>query len=643
MELTPPQKTAVALNMLQLFPSSIRDTLISDSAFCLQYGIKTDAEVQFFGGKVSFKRSVFFNGIRKITQQECRVAKISEISGREWTVERIENGGQSPIRMYDGEQEIPLPHFAALSSNREDRLTAFEQDAAEVNFYSEQATKWRDILTQRPLTDIELDELQGELTLNPIHVAQSIISEIEIGESSVTTLVPDSTLYYISLVGAYSNSRDIQEYSYQTAKGHIEQLLNWNPVEGLIHSFLLSSHSFITSVIDVGDFTDEALVQVYERIQHDGDRFSQLGAIEVGLSILEKRPIIEPYLTKLLVQIRDDTPESPQSQFELLSSLIMLVEGELARKKILREPPPFWRRLASIAHASLLERCIVRAGADYKSFSDWAVPARGPLFYLQTMVDLRVEPRWQPDMVSADQLKAEFIGRILGAANKNKKNIESTPIKELIFGESTESIQGLAKPPYPYLPGPLEGSFESQNTPPDEIINEIEERLKAENLEPSSFTGLVNSALIFKLGPYHAQMAAKALRTAKHRILRKDSGAGLLPVLNGLATVAAIARSDELAKELVILCRKARYENPSIFTFDQHLSVGLITAAAYPDKTAWCQFLGDWLTELAFQPLEPNEAATMRTYVTKLCNLVPELWRTCGRADAALLSILPTS
>ena len=643
MELTPTQKTAVALNMLQLFPSSIRDTLISDSAFCLQYGIKTDAEVQFLGGKVSFKRSVFFNGIREIMQGKCRAAKIPEVSGTEWTIEYVENESKPRPRIFNGDQEIPLYHFSTLSNNKEDRLLAFERDAAEVNFYSERATKWRDILTQRPLTDIELGELQEELALNPIHVAQSVISDIKIGESSVTTLVPDSMLYYISLVGAYSNSRDIQEYSYQTAKGHIEQLLNWNPVEGLIHSFLLSPHSFITSVIDVGDLTEEALVQVYKRIQHDGDRFSQLGAIEVGLSILEKRPIIEPYLSKLLIQIRDDDLESPRSQFELLSSLIILVEGELARKKILRETPPFWRRLASIAHASLLERCIVSTGADYKSFSDWAIPARGPLFYLQTMVDLRVEPRWQPDMVSAAQLKAEFIGRILDAANKNKKYVESTSLNELIFGERSESIQDLAKLPYPYLPGPLEGGFESQSTPPDEIINEIEERLKAETLEPSSFTGLVNSALIFKLGPYHAQMAAKALRTAKHRILRKDIGAGLLPVLNGLATVAAIARSDELAKELVILCRKARYENPSVFTFDQHLSVGIITAAAYPDKIAWCQFLGDWLTELAFQPLEPNDAATLRSYVTKLCNIVPELWRTCGRADAALLSILPKS
>src|SRR5207249_2285328 len=139
------------------------------------------------------------------------------------------------------------------------------------------------------------------------------------------------------------------------------------------------------------------LIQAYEWLHKKGDRISQIGAIEIGLSILDKRPKIEPYVQGVIEQIRDDCADDDRGRFHLLSALIVLVEGELSRTKILRKKPPFWRRLASIAQASLIERCVIGSHVDMAEFTRWAVQARGQLFYLQTMSDLRREPRWHPD------------------------------------------------------------------------------------------------------------------------------------------------------------------------------------------------------------------------------------------------------
>ncbi len=67
--------------------------------------------------------------------------------------------------------------------------------------------------------------------------------------------------------------------------------------------------------------------------------------------------------------------------------------------------------------------------------------------------------------------------------------------------------------------------------------------------------------------------------------------------------------------------------------------IGLTAAAAHLDLAGWCKFVGEWVTELAFQPLGCDEMDRLHSHVEQLCHIVPELWHTCGRAEAALLCI----
>lgn len=52
----------------------------------------------------------------------------------------------------------------------------------------------------------------------------------------------------------------------------------------------------------------------------------------------------------------------------------------------------------------------------------------------------------------------------------------------------------------------------------------------------------------------------------------------------------------------------------------------------------WRDFVGDWLTELAFNDLEGKDGEVLHSYLQCLCRAVPELWISCGRADAALMA-----
>ncbi len=633
------ERSDLALAMLWLFPPSVRKSLILDPIFRNKYELKTDAEISFGDSGVSVKRSKLFDGIREIFANSATRPVLKDAAGEIWQLELVEKDNEYRIALSYGERRLFLPDFSALSPDQTKRLNGFERQVDEVNLPKEAATKWREILSSSALSDDDLDTLHAEMKETPIRLATLIRSEIEKGESSLSSLVPRSERYFNRLVGECRQSLNIAEYAHTGAQTHLNQLISWRVYDGFLLALLLSSHSFNSYAIDIGRIKEEDLIRAYEWLQSNGDLVSKLGAIEIGLSNLDRQQKIEPFIEKMIEQIRDDNVDSERSRFQLLSALIILVEGELSRTKVLNEKPPFWRRLASITQASLIEREIIGSAVDIAEFSKWAVANRGQLFYFQTLSDLRREPRWHPDLVTSQQLKAEFIGRIVNAANQNTSKIQKPALRKLLFGKGSESLQSLIEFPFPFLPGPLEGGIELQNEPPADIVRDIEERLSVDVLQTSSFAALVNSALIFRLDSNQAELAAKALRTAKHQLAQTDKRQ-LFSVLIGLATVAAVTRSSELADELRILTRRCRHEAGRNLPAEEAMRIGLIAAAAHPDLTGWCEFVGEWITELAFQSLQFDEAERLYSHLEQLCHIVPELWRTCGRTEAALSSVV---
>jgi hypothetical protein len=367
-----------------------------------------------------------------------------------------------------------------------------------------------------------------------------------------------------------------------------------------------------------------------------GDRISQLGALEFGLARLDLYPSLEPIITKMISAFLADRHED--GRVSDLSGLIVLVEGELARTGALRTFPPFWRRLAAIAHASLLEREMIRRGVAIQTFSDWGLRFRRQQFYMQTYIDMRKEPRWFPDLISAAQLKSEFVGRISGAAIQNEQKIKSPELRKLAL-EKGGPLQSLIIFPYPFLPGPLEGGVKSDTAMPAHIERELFESLKAELVAAKSFTMLLNAALIFKIGPELAELAANALRRAKYQLRGIGAQSQAFALLHGLAIVAAVTRSETLASEVRILVRVVRRRPGVNIGLDDALCITMTAAAAHADIDKWCIFLGDWLTELSYEEMEPPKATMLWSHIRGLCQMEPRLWATCARADAACAGV----
>ena len=632
----PPElRSALALGALNLQGPLVQDALLDDREFREEYGIKMDGVLALGGEDRTFSSSVLCGAVRKALSSTLR-QEVADREGREWKVERVQAEGELPrLLLYRDGERLTLPlEFVALSSHRETRLELLEGAASQVNLPRKAVESWRGILQGRPLDDFEVQHWQADRLDTPVARRDAIRMEIERGEGSPSTLVPPSRRYFERLVGKYDGSKSINDYAGGVGKAVIQERAAWQPVDGLLLSLLLSSHSSLTDQISVDGLGEEDLLGSLDYLAKHGDRISQVGAIEVGFRILKSRPEVEQAVCRLIREIREDGDREQANGFKLLAALFWFVDGEISRMRLFPDEPPFYRRLAALSQAALIHRQLVELRVDPKAFSDWA-SGWPPWHLTQSLADMRSEPRWRPEFASEAQLKADFCGRILVAGRRFEGDIKGTGIYDQVFGEDTNSLESVSDPICAFLPGPLEGGADSGAPVPAEVLERLETELEAEEAI-SAFVALGNVALVYRLEREHSEWAVEALKRAGQRLAGVEDGGGLSGVVNGLATVAAVARSPELADQLRILCRRYRRDGGHSLGIQETLVICLVAAASRAGLEEWMEYVGDLVTELAFGELDEAEGRIAYAYLTGLCHAVPELWIHCGRAEAAL-------
>ncbi|WP_111432024.1 hypothetical protein [Rhodobacteraceae bacterium DSL-40] len=430
----------------------------------------------------------------------------------------------------------------------------------------------------------------------------------------------------------------LSDYLSGGARRHIEDLLSWDQPLGLKFALLMASHPHVQQQIDLSDYPPQTLEDVFARLAESGDRVSQVGGFELGIRLLSTCPGLAGSLTGIARQLRDDDPNAEQGRMQLLSSLVAFVDGTIARAGILRSRPPFWRRMAAIAQASLIEQNIVEGGVDLSIAEEFSNLGRGPYFYEQTLIDLRREPRWLPDFIGPGRLHNELVGRVVGAVEADLESIKPGELLELVVGDSPDSLKRRMAVPFAFLPGPLEGACAVYRAPPSEIEELIRKDLENADGDFRSFIALVNFTPLFSISLESVALAAKTIREAQYLIRAGEGDADAFAMLSGLATAASAARSGELAREVRILARVIRRRSRAVLSPVNELRILMIAAAAFEELNAWSTFVGEWVTELAFDDITPGDAETLAFHLGVLLDIEPHLWQTCGRAQAALES-----
>ena len=639
---SPHVRSELALGLLALAPPLIHESLLDDAQFRDEFEIERDPLLVLGDSGPSFVRSELYDAIRQTLSDETDL-KVTDTEGRAWrlVVEKDNSQQRIPKISHNDHQIGLLPHSTLLSDSRE-RICSVNNLVHYFNLPVSSRDVWLSKVTERPLNDEEVDEFYDDFCDTPIHFKRSLRGEIANGTVSISSLVPRSKRYYERLVGVYDGSTSLRDYASGEGRQFIENLLSWRPLDGFLFSLLLSSHSALTAEVSVELLEKEEVVRAFSFLEKLGDRVSQLGAIEVGLRVLPEVPEIEPFIIRLIKQIRDENVEGSESEFNLLSTLFFLVDGELSRTRLFSEHPPYYRRLAALSHSALISRQFVNLGVGIDPFCKWVIDNCGMNyihFHLQSLVDMRLEPRWIPEFSSSSRMRVDFLGRIIDTASGCRESCGGTELYDLILGTGPDSLRSNIEFPHTLTVGPLAGGESVPETSAPPIFEEIEAQFRTEGKEPPPFFPLILCGPLLPCESALSDLAVDALKRGNHRLDDINDKSECLTVQTGLASVAAVTRSRSLADELRILVRQYKRDSQHTLSTGEAVRVCLTAAASRSDLKDWREYVGGCLTELAFSDLDDESIKVVDKHLQYLCHIDPGLWAFCSRADAALKSL----
>ena len=628
---------------LALIPETIRNSMIQDTEFLEAFVLSLRLEwIVSFPGGIRLKSNTLFDAVAEAERMNGVVAVCDE-DAQEWHVEFDTNdqGIRCPQLRREG-HTYDFPEGTLLLSDPSARERQFHSMADDAGLLGSHRERWIKILRERALSNNEMGQVHRDLEDTPYRLMRRMRESLLGGETPSDLFVPESQRYYERLIGNLGDAESVLEHAGNGAQELITELIAWKPRSGFSLSLPLASQAAYSAVIPVANLREDAVREVYDALVSNGDMLSRLAAVETGLPLLSERPWLADPICDLVNIIRTEDPEAGDDGFSDLSRYFMLADSEISRLGILRGAPCFYRRAASFAQATLIQRQLNAVGADPDGFRKWIDQHSCLRFYAQSLVDMRLAPRWHPDLIDAAQIKQEFVGRILNAAEANKERLRDGRLAALLSpkNEHEESVVSAAKFPRPYFSGPLEGNLPPPLGLPEDAKEIIDEQLSHPDLTTKSFITAVNLANIYAIKAELAARIAKRLKSGKYHLQEIQSEDEFAAFLSGLANLAAVTRSVELANDIQILVRKYRRDPAHKISITTACHTVFLAAAAHEDLDGWCSYIGNAVDELAFGAITKDEAGMLRSLIWRTSEAEPELWIRIGAAEAALSTYL---
>jgi hypothetical protein len=498
--------------------------------------------------------------------------------------------------------------------------------------------RWDKIIDQRALSHRELGMLAEDVARTPAVVSSTIALQLRQPQLPIEALVPRSLEYYQRLVGRLEGQRNIVEYVEQVASGHICALLEWDKTEGLRAALLLGAHSMVLDVLAKERISPTAFSKLVQWAK-TADPLTQTGVLELALKRSGDIAKCAPDVWELAESFCKVEQAEVVDAFAILSGVFHMVDGELGKRRMMAAKPPFWRRLAAMAHAALITRCMLANGAVPAETLEGMGSIRLTEYQMQGIVDMRTEPRWQGDFASPYQLRNEFGGRVFAAASLNEETAIKLGVRDLLLGDTPGGLKSGINLMSARLPGPLEGNVDPIEQLPEEVIQKMRASLSDPTLSILSFALISNTSLFVRLPEDVLILAAAAVRRANYHLDPKGKPEWVEACLTNLATAAAVNRNLPLADEMFIILRSYRRLFRGELSLDAAIRVGLISCASRSDLNEWCKCVGALMNDLSFGELDRGEANAIYALISSLCDLVPELWVTCGQGIAAVEAV----
>jgi acetolactate synthase regulatory subunit len=626
----------VAALVLEMLPPFIIVPLADDIAFSSAFGVSLTRVATIAG--VDVERDELLASVRLAMSAPGTEIEFLDTEGGAHTVV-ADPGDPLKLRAKIGDWKGELDGYFGLHPAPDVRVRGFEAACFAAGLLSDQLQEWRDLLAQRQLSAEEVQSLAQTLRETPEALALRFSSSSGRKSFAPNFLVPEAAVYFERLIGG-GEAADLEAFAETVVAPRVAELLKWRRPEGARRALLVGGHWLLLHESALNQLPDDELAELLGWARDAGDPISKVAAVEIALSRVSASPSFVPLIDALARQIAGLAPGDESGILQLTSAAFILTEAELSRTRSLSRWPPFRRRAASLAHAAFLAQTLPSM-IEIKSFCRQVFDQAGEGFYLQNLLDLRVEPRWYPENISPQSIKDELIGRLYNAAGRLGGNLPED-LRGIFFDPDVpEGVAANFRVPQCLEAGPLEGALRTAPQIEDgELLKILDESLDAEGFEPRTLAALINIQSMYRLSKDRFERVVELIRRKGYRFETVRDEGERDSVIMGLARVAASGRSPELANSVRLMCRARRDEKTGSVQAHHELLIALTAAAAHEEADSWAEFIGNWAWELAYGLDDKHQGAAYLRTLDHALQIEPLLRVKCSGARAAAAAYL---
>ena len=549
------------------------------------------------------------------------------------TLIRFETGLHS-ARLSNG-PEVVLPEFALLDPATSVRLSAYSEIVSRAKPCWPNCSVWRGVLVERPLSDSEFGCVINELQ----HVAERELSRISAvvarGSFGVSDLIPGDRSYYESLIGPVATTDPVDEYVTRELIPHLEMVFKADPAWGLrcIQGACISAKLDVSAV--TRSATNDDLISTLKASGPGVTPFVKLVTIQIAQSRMASDAqfsgLVNEALSSLLGQAALDGESADHD--ELFPAFIRLTLNTISQSEQFCLAPPYWRRLAAFAHATILLETLDFNGWDKAKLVAWCDAQQSMVTAAVGIFDLIREPLWHVDLQTAADLN---LGALIRAVNWNPEG------ESYLFGLSqmqAQQIQVL----FPKLrlafglPGPLcdgqrrQGSATVQTIGEELLLGFTSERPQGTPLNSQqTWNALTYSSRIFA---FNSELLVKVRGIASDiRLEGSDISDEQYAVLSCAAELAAIQADQELAEILATCVLNAADHIAQPFDAAKCAAILVMASGAianWPGSLSWA---ADRLVALAYRIPRGACSEELADWIGTMQKLIPLKDRRWGKA-----------
>ena len=574
-------KEQLASNVAELLlnrqPPSIRRRLQKGNAL-EGLGIMTYQGMTIAGTSILLRH--LLAAARRILSGESE-QQLWGVTGGEAHVTRSE--GAFVISVQQGEQLFytPMSFLDLISPDQSERLGAFEEAIRQLGSTSNISTI-RTIVTERPLTDEEMEAIADELSHGVAGIQSRLRDKIR-SERKSLDLVPDSLEYFENFCGPDPGHFSPDEYLTSILPAYRKELLRRDLQSGLEICLLGALRDDLYPGPWLDGIDNDLLWKSLIDCQPRRDPISLLAALDLALLRQEDerfRMFAKDVFRDLVAEHFILSNEIDSYRLIPILAKFVLNQINLMDGGTLR--PPFWKRMCAWMQATFIARTFVPA--DFDTFSVSVAEHLEVAGAHANTLDLRREPMMEAGSMESLALRRKIVGGLTLLPMRHPDVSESI-LEAQEIEQASIQLQQQAPPLSWQLPGPLEGyrrPQEAGKTLPAELeakLSELSDELLFANLANiSQHVGL-------------SEKAKELLRAATSREKRETALEQRLENLLRLATITAAERDTSMAQTAAESVWRLAPKLEDERMVWAAVEILLRSSAAFEDEATWAEWI----------------------------------------------------